>query len=82
LDEAQYVGTGMRAVGRMAHQLRSRHRWMVTGTPIGSGGLADIQGLLHVLQHDPYQDAFEWRHRLANPYLRGMGPVTWVPRAG
>eukprot|EP00884_Botryococcus_braunii_P013532 jgi/Botrbrau1/2217/Bobra.101_2s0046.1 len=68
LDEAQYVGTGLRAVGRMAHQLRSQHRWMVTGTPVGPGGLSDVQGLLYVLRHDPFQDLQLWRHVIARPY--------------
>lgn len=71
LDEAQMVGTGLRSVAVMAARLHSTHRWAVTGTPIGPGGLDDIQGLLRVLHHDPFMDPLVWKWCVANSYLTG-----------
>ena len=71
LDEAQMVGTGLGSVAVMAARLHSSHRWAVTGTPIGPGGLDDIQGLLKVLHHDPFCDPLKWKWCVANPYLTG-----------
>ncbi|KAA6428442.1 MAG: hypothetical protein FRX49_01318, partial [Trebouxia sp. A1-2] len=71
LDEAQMVGTGLSSVAVMAGRLHSTHRWAVTGTPIGPGGLEDIQGLLKVLHHDPFCDPLKWKWCVANPYLTG-----------
>ena len=77
MDEAQMVGTGLRSVAVMAGRLHSTHRWAVTGTPVGPGGLDDIQGLLKVLHHDPFCDPLKWKWCVANPYLTGkhLGPV-------
>ena len=38
----------------MLERMRAVHRWCLTGTPIGRGGLQDIRGLLHALDHDPF----------------------------
>lgn len=65
------VGTGLGSVAVMAARLHSTHRWAVTGTPIGPGGLDDIQGLLRVLHHDPFMDPLVWKWCVANPYLTG-----------
>ena len=43
LDEAQNVGSGLGLVAEMAARLRAHNRWMVSGTPLSTGGLADIQ---------------------------------------
>ena len=51
MDEAQDVGEGHSAVGQFAARLDARHRWAVTGTPIGPHGLADIAGLLQTIAH-------------------------------
>ncbi len=56
----------------MAAMVRAQSRWVVTGTPIGSGGLTDLHGLLRVLQHDPFQDRQLWQACVARPYARGM----------
>ena len=58
-------------VGDMAAMVQARARWVVTGTPIGSGGLSDLHGLLRVLQHDPFQDRQLWQACIAKPYARG-----------
>ena len=71
LDEAQMVGTGLSNVAAMAGRLYSQNRWAVTGTPIGPGGLDDIQGLLRVLHHDPFTDPAKWKWCIAEPYLTG-----------
>jgi hypothetical protein len=59
----------------MAAMVRARARWVVTGTPIGSGGLTDLHGLLRVLQHDPFQDRQLWHTCIAKPYARGGTPA-------
>lgn len=59
----------------MASLLRARLRWVVTGTPIGNGGLRDLHGLLRVLQHDPFADRRLWRACVELPYLRGEAPL-------
>ena len=51
LDEAQKAGTG--PVALMTQRLRAQHRWVVTGTPIGRGGLKDIHALFRALHHYP-----------------------------
>ncbi len=61
-------------VGDMAALLRARLRWVVTGTPMGNGGLRDLHGLLRVLQHDPFQDRGLWRICVEQPCLRGALP--------
>ena len=58
-------------VGDMAAMVQARARWVVTGTPIGSGGLSDLHGLLRVLQHDPFRDRQLWQACIAKPYARG-----------
>jgi hypothetical protein len=59
-------------VGDMAALLRARSRWVVTGTPMGNGGLRDLHGLLRVLRHDPFSDRRLWRTCVEHPCLRGM----------
>ncbi|EIE20408.1 hypothetical protein COCSUDRAFT_67348 [Coccomyxa subellipsoidea C-169] len=70
LDEAQKVGDGFSQVGDMAALLRAESRWVVTGTPMGNGGLRDLHGLLRVLQHDPFADRRLWRTCVEGPCLR------------
>ena len=62
----------------MAAMVRAQSRWVVTGTPIGSGGLTDLHGLLRVLQHDPFQDRQLWQACVARPYARGT-PLFHLP---
>ncbi len=61
-------------VGDMAALLRAESRWVVTGTPMGNGGLRDLHGLLRVLQHDPFADRRLWRTCVEGPCLRGARP--------
>ena len=60
----------------MAAMVGARSRWVVTGTPIGSGGLTDLHGLLRVLQHDPFQDRQLWQTCIGRPYARGTQRFT------
>ena len=71
LDEAQQVSSGFSKVATMAQKIVARHRWCVTGTPLGHGGLSDLQGQLQVLHHDPYRAPAVWESLLEQPYLRG-----------
>jgi E3 ubiquitin-protein ligase SHPRH len=58
-------------VGDMAAMLRARARWVVTGTPMGAGGLRDLHGLLRVLGHAPFADRRVWLACVQRPYERG-----------
>ncbi|KAK9811031.1 hypothetical protein WJX73_007955 [Symbiochloris irregularis] len=57
-DEAQKAGTG--SVALMTQRLSAKHRWVVTGTPIGRGGLKDILALLRALNHYPMGSTPAW----------------------
>lgn len=57
-DEAQKAGAGSVAV--MTQRLSAKHRWVVTGTPIGRGGLKDILALLRALNHYPMGSTPMW----------------------
>lgn len=65
-------------VADMASMLRARHRWMVTGTPIGAGVLRDVYGLLRALQHDPFQDLKLWQTCVEGPCQRGICQFTSI----
>ncbi len=71
LDEAQHVGAGLGLVAEMAGRLRGANRWVVSGTPLGAGGLGDLQALLAVLRHEPFADAAAWRAVVQGPVGRG-----------
>ena len=40
----------------MAGRISAVHRWCVTGTPIGPGGMADVLGLLRALHVAPFSE--------------------------
>lgn len=69
LDEAQMVGSGFSSIGLMASRLTAQHRWAVTGTPIGPGGLDDIAGLFKVLRYAPLDDATVFKGVIRNSYM-------------
>jgi Superfamily II DNA/RNA helicases, SNF2 family len=56
LDEAQRVDTPTASSAQMALKLISRHRWCISGTPIGRGNIDDLYGLLLFLQVKPFCD--------------------------
>lgn len=58
LDEAQKAGTG--PVALMTQRLQAQHRWVVTGTPLGRGGLKDIHALFRALHHHPLGLTPKW----------------------
>jgi E3 ubiquitin-protein ligase SHPRH len=63
-DEAQ-MARPLGATGQMLERMRAAHRWCVTGTPMGQGkhAMADVQGLLHILRHEPFGvSAADWAH--------------------
>ena len=64
LDEAQMVESTTAAVATMALRIRARHRWCVTGTPVGARGVEDLHGLLVFLRHEPFNHAFWWERTL------------------
>ena len=64
LDEAQMVEGTTTATATMALRLRARHRWCVTGTPIGGRGVEDLHGLLLFLRSEPFATLFWWRRVL------------------
>jgi hypothetical protein len=86
LDEAQMVESSTAAVAKMARRIRARHRWCVTGTPIGSRGVQDLFGLLVFLRHEPFSRAFWWDKTLMRAVAQSQGmellrstmrPIMW-----
>ncbi|GFR52444.1 hypothetical protein Agub_g15018, partial [Astrephomene gubernaculifera] len=71
LDEAQMAGHSMSHVAVMAARMEAEHRWCVTGTPIGPGGLEDILGLVRILRYTPYDDPLVFRRLISEPYKSG-----------
>lgn len=41
----------------MAGRIASAHRWCVTGTPIGPGGMTDVLGLLRAIHAEPFDES-------------------------
>jgi hypothetical protein len=60
LDEAQMVEAVTSNTAEMALLIPARHRWAITGTPIGARGFDDLFGLLVYLQCDPYDEPDWW----------------------
>jgi SNF2-related domain len=52
---------------QMATLLPARHRWAVSGTPVGRGRVEDLFGLLLFLRHAPFASRALWRHALQRP---------------
>jgi SNF2-related domain len=64
----------------------ARLRWCVSGTPIFRGGsqLSDLQGILGILNHDPFRDSALWRQAVIQPLNHGgvcPHPLSPLPRA-
>jgi len=59
LDEAQMIETPTAHAAQMALKLETRHRWCVTGTPVGRG-LDDLYGLALFLRIDPFHTKSFW----------------------
>jgi SNF2 family DNA or RNA helicase len=69
-DESQMLSDGGTEAAILAQQLRIRHRWAVSGTPI-SRGLNDLLGIILFLDIQPYSDRKLWRTAVLEPALEG-----------
>lgn len=69
-DESQMLGSGVSRSAQLALELRVRHRWAVSGTPI-SRSCADLYGLMLFLDISPYSDRSYWRQIIEHPIERG-----------
>ena len=84
LDEAQMIETTTAKTAQLALRLSARHRWCVTGTPIGKS-VDDLQGLLVFLGLDPWCEHQWWSKVLYFAYCQGdkkplhdvLAPVLW-----
>jgi len=82
LDEAQRVENPTAQCSVMAAHIEADHRWCVTGTPIGKGGVNDLRGLLTFLHHATFGGAWA-----ATPSTRGVdwwkaAMATWLREPG
>jgi hypothetical protein len=79
------VGGGVSSVVTMVMRLRATNMWCVTGTPMTSHGIGDLQGLLRLIRYHPFDAMLK---SVAEPFLRGLpgsevalgallGPVMW-----
>ncbi|KAI0255631.1 SNF2 family N-terminal domain-containing protein [Lactifluus subvellereus] len=55
LDEAQFIRNRATRASKVVAQLRSRYRWMLTGTPV-TNTLADLYGLIRFGRFRPWND--------------------------
>lgn len=69
-DESQMLGSGINRAAQLSLELRVRHRWAVSGTPI-SRSCADLYGLMLFLDISPYSDRAYWRQIIEAPMERG-----------
>lgn len=71
IDEAQMVENSTAKAAEMALKLETEHRWCVTGTPVSSRGLEDLQGLMAFLQARPYATKTWWNRCIQRPCESG-----------
>lgn len=71
IDEAQMVENSTAKAAEMALKLETAHRWCVTGTPVSSRGLEDLQGLMAFLQARPYATRTWWMRCIQRPCESG-----------
>lgn len=59
VDEAQFVENKNSMPSEMVAKLSYQHMWCVTGTPV-SKSLEDFEGLMYLLNVDPFMTAQSW----------------------
>jgi SNF2 family DNA or RNA helicase len=71
LDEAQEVEARKSNQALMASRLTARHRWCVSGTPLGNGKLEDLQALGNFLRLEPLREEEDWKQLVGRPVAEG-----------
>ena len=71
LDEAQQIESRVSKCAQMALKVSCKHKWCVTGTPIGKNGLDDLFGLIKFLGIRPFNSPITWLRTVAEPYYNG-----------
>lgn len=61
LDEAQMIQGSATSATHMAMKLSSEVRWCVSGTPLGTGKLADLASIMRFLGQEPLDNSDCWR---------------------
>lgn len=67
LDEAHYVKNRNSKTAKACHELRGRHRWALTGTPIVNR-LEDLFSLVRFLRVEPWSDFSYWKTFITVPF--------------
>jgi hypothetical protein len=70
-DEAQQVGS-LSNTAVMADYLQAQHRWVVTGTPLGAGGLSDVGNLLRLINASPFHETSVFRAAIERPFYASV----------
>uniref|UniRef100_A0A0K8SKL6 E3 ubiquitin-protein ligase SHPRH n=1 Tax=Lygus hesperus TaxID=30085 RepID=A0A0K8SKL6_LYGHE len=78
LDEAQMVEGSTSKTASMACELRSVHKWAVTGTPIQKT-ISDLYGLIKFLGIEPFTNQAQWFRLLDDEEecYRFLAPILW-----
>ncbi|KAK4537825.1 hypothetical protein CDCA_CDCA14G3850 [Cyanidium caldarium] len=71
LDEAHIIKNASSAGARAVRDLRARHRWALTGTPL-QNSVDDVFSLLQFLEVNPWGDGSVWRRHVRRPMESGV----------
>lgn len=71
LDEAHFIKNRQSKTAKACYELRARHRWALTGTPI-SNKLEDLFSLVHFLKVEPWSSFTYWRTFVTVPFEAGQ----------
>jgi DNA repair protein RAD5 len=67
LDEAHFIKNRQSKTAKACYQLKARHRWVLTGTPIVNR-LEDLFSLVHFLKVEPWSNFSYWKTFITVPF--------------
>jgi DNA repair protein RAD5 len=67
LDEAHYIKNRISKTAKACFQIKARHRWVLTGTPIVNR-LEDLFSLVHFLKVEPWSNFSYWKTFITAPF--------------
>jgi DNA repair protein RAD5 len=67
LDEAHFIKNRQSKTAKACYELKARHRWVLTGTPIVNR-LEDLFSLVHFLKVEPWSNFSYWKTFITVPF--------------
>jgi DNA repair protein RAD5 len=67
LDEAHFIKNRLSKTAKACYEIRARHRWVLTGTPIVNK-LEDLFSLVHFLKVEPWSNFSYWKTFITVPF--------------